>query len=222
MNAETTEHLARELARQSAAVQPIPALRVAVLRILAVAAAMAAAFLVVRGVTTQFLSAPELVRAFGAVVAGISLMAGGATVAALAMSVPGREGPARAGLIAAGVGALLALGVAPLLLLGAPRPATAIAPGMDLHCLLSACAVGIPPAIAALWFVARAAPHRPGWAVFVASTGAVGLGALAAQWSCSLMGLRHLVMGHALAPILGGLALAVPLLGLLRVLRRRR
>ncbi|MEN8185237.1 MAG: hypothetical protein ABFS46_22160, partial [Myxococcota bacterium] len=65
-----------------------------------------------------------------------------------------------------------------------------------------------------------AVPHRPGLAVWVAAAGAVGLGALAAQASCPLGGLRHLMLGHALAPIVGGLLLTFPLLWLWRVLRR--
>ena len=95
---------------------------------------------------------------------------------------------------------MLALAWIPFLLSATPASASVPWPS-DLVCLLSACAVGVLPGVVALWFVAHAVPHRPGLAVLATAAGAVGLGALAAKASCPMDGLRHLVFGHALAPI---------------------
>ncbi len=48
----------------------------------------------------------------------------------------------------------------------------------------------------------------------------MGLGALAAKAACPVDGLRHVVLGHAMAPLAGAVLLALPLLGLRRLLRR--
>lgn len=82
----------------------------------------------------------------------------------------------------------------------------------DLHCLLVACAVGLLPALGVVAFAGRAAPHRPLVLAVAAAAGAVALGTVAAQASCPYADLRHLLMGHALAPALGALLLVLPLL----------
>jgi hypothetical protein len=193
----TTEQLARELARGAEPVERLPSLRGVMVRVLAAASVSIALALAWR----------------------LTLVGAGATVAALALGIPGREAASRAGFVSAGLGLVLALAWVPFLLSQPPTLPHALWPS-DLVCLLSACAVGVPPGVVALWFVARAVPHRPSIAVLAAAAGAVGLGAIAAKASCPVDGLRHLVFGHALAPVGGGLLLAVPLLWLRRFLRR--
>jgi hypothetical protein len=214
-----TEQLARELARDAEPVQRLASLRWVMVRVLAAASASIALALAWKGLSPGFLNAGQTMWVFAALVTGLTLIGSGATVAALALGIPGREAAARAGFTSAGLGLVLALAWVPFVLSAGPTSVNAPWPS-DLVCLLSACAVGVPPGVVALWFVAHAVPHRPGLAVLATCVGAVGLGALAAKASCPVDGLRHLVFGHALAPIGGGLLLAVPLLWLRRVLRR--
>jgi hypothetical protein len=138
----------------------------------------------------------------------------------MGLSVPGREAAARAGLAAASLGVLVALAGVPALRVALAGPAPG--PGLvaDLTCLASAVVLALLPAVAVLGFVSAAAPHRPAVVAVPAAAGAVGLGALAVAVACPLGGLRHLMLGHALAPLLGGLLLALPLALLLRSLRR--
>ena len=214
-----TEQLARELARRAEPVQPLPRLRWVMVRVLAAASASTALALAWKGLSPGFLKAGAAMWVFAALVTGLTLVGSGALVAALALGIPGREAAARAGFTSAGLGLVLALAWIPFLLSATPASASVPWPS-DLVCLLSACAVGVLPGVVALWFVANAVPHRPGLAVLATAAGAVGLGALAAKASCPMDGLRHLVLGHALAPVGGGLLLALPLVWLRRLLRR--
>ncbi len=221
MRSQTTEQLVVELARHVSPVRPVRRLRVVFAEILVTASVVAAAVVALRGVATPFLGSPGMRPVFAGLAAGLSLLGAGATVAALAQSIPGREAATRAGLLAAGLGILL-VGVVVLLMRSAfPGPPMAVPLSADLGCLLWAAGVGIVPAFAALWFIARAAPHRPGFAVFVAAVGAVALGSLATQLSCPYVGLRHLIVGHVLAPLSGGVVVAVLLGSLLGSLQRR-
>jgi hypothetical protein len=221
VRSQTTEQLVVELARHLAPVRPVRRLRVVFAGILVTAAAVAAAVLALRGVATPFLGSPGMRPVFAALAAGMGLLGAGATVAALAQSVPGREAALRAGLLAASVGILLVGGVVLLMRSASPGPPLAVPVSADLGCLLWAAGVGIVPAFAALWFIAQAAPHRPGFSVLVAAVGAVALGSLATQLSCPYVGLRHLILGHVLAPVSGGLVVAVLLGSLLGRLQRR-
>ena len=220
MSARIPEQLARELGRGLAPVRRVPRLRVAFGRILIAAALWAAAFLAVRGVAWDLLQAPRLVWVSVALVAGLSLVGAGATLAALALAVPGRESAERAGFVAAAIGASIALGIAPALRIGAAEPARSAALAADLACLLCALALGVLPATLSLWFIAHAAPRRIALAVSLACVGAVGLGCIAARAGCAYGDLRHLLLGHALAPLLGGALLAIPLGLFLRAVRR--
>lgn len=218
MNPETTEQLARELARSAGQVERLPSLRWAVVRVLAAASVSGAAALAWLGLSPGFLQGGAAMWGFAALVTGLTLVGAGATVGALALGIPGREAAARAGLGCAALGALLSFAWVPFAI-GSSTGATPPWPS-DALCLLQACAVGALPAGVALWFVAHAVPHRPGLAVMAAAAGAVGLGALAAKAACPVDGLRHVVLGHALAPLAGAVLLALPLLGLRRLLRR--
>jgi hypothetical protein len=215
----TTEQLARELARRAEPVERLPSLRGVMVRVLAAASVSIALALAWKGLSPGFLQTGGTMWVFAALVTGLTLVGAGATVAALALGIPGREAASRAGFVSAGLGLVLALAWVPFLLALPSTSAHALWPS-DLVCLLSACAVGVPPGVVALWFVAHSVPHRPSIAVLAAAAGAVGLGAIAAKASCPVDGLRHLVFGHALAPVGGGLLLAVPLLWLRRFLRR--
>lgn len=219
MTPDTTEQLARELARHAGAVRRLPGLRAATVRVLAAASLGSAALLAGRGMSLAFLQASSTLWVFAMLVTGLTLIGSGATLLALALGIPGREAAARAGLASTVLGLLLALGWLPVQLAQA-NPLAAVPWSADLTCLLAACAVGTPPALVALWFVAHAVPQRPGLAVLAAAAGAVGLGALAAKASCPVEGLRHLLLGHALAPIGGALLLVMPLLAFRRVMRR--
>jgi hypothetical protein len=71
-----------------------------------------------------------------------------------------------------------------------------------------------------VWFAGRAAPFRPVVLVLAAAAGTAALGAITAQASCHHWEMRHLLVGHALAPAVGVLLLTLPLLVALKRLGR--
>ncbi len=62
----------------------------------------------------------------------------------------------------------------------------------------------------------RAAPYRPIVLVLAAAAGTAALGAITAEASCPHPEMRHLLVAHALAPVVGVLLLTLPLLVALR------
>lgn len=206
-----SEGLIRELARDLRPVRPLPPVRRVVAGLLGVWLAVAAVGIALLGWKAD-LGALLAQRAVLSVSLGLVVAGLGGLVAAAALGVPGRERLARGALLCGGAGLAVAAGVGTLLFLRSP----AVEPGAplesDLHCLLVACAVGLLPALGVVAFAGRAAPHRPLVLAVAAAAGAVALGTVAAQASCPYADLRHLLMGHALAPALGALLLVLPLL----------
>jgi len=152
--------------------------------------------------------------------AGLVLTAAGGLVAALAHAVPGRARLAAVGASALLVGLALALASSGLALLleAAPLPTPlAAAAGCGAHAAL----LGFVPAALVCGFAARAFEHRPGRSAVMACLGGVALGAIAVQLSCGAGDPRHLLLGHALAPIGAALLLALPSAAMLRRARVR-
>ncbi len=215
---EETRDFARELARDLTPVERIGRLRMGLLRVFAGWALAACAVLLMKGISANLSDPTLMFGGLGALLLGLALVGLGGLVAALASSVPGREGTARMGAVTAACGALVALGLGATLLVGSP--ATSAAPTLysDVACFLMAVTVALLPAMGALLYVARAVPRRPGAVLFAVGLGAVGLGAFTAEVVCMDMALRHLIVSHALAPALGALLLLGPLwLGLRRI-----
>jgi len=216
---EETRAFVRELARDLTPVERIARLRTAALSVLAAWGALAAALLSAKGLSPSLSDGARLAGGFGAVLSGLALSGGGGLLAALALAVPGRVGAVRLGGAAGALGLLAALGLGGWLLAADPV-ARAAAPtlGSDAACLSVALVLALLPAAVALRYVARAAPLRPLPTLFGVGFGCVALGALAAQAGCADPALRHLLVSHAAAPVLGAALLLVPLrLGLRRL-----
>jgi hypothetical protein len=144
------------------------------------------------------------------------MMGLGGVVAALALGRPGRESAARGGAVFAMLGLGLAAGIGSYLVFEG-QSAMMDADGMaDMTCLLIACAVALLPAIGVMVMAGRAAPYRSLVLVIAAAAGTAALGAVTTQATCPFGGLRHLMIGHLLAPAVGALLLSLPLLFVLR------
>lgn len=210
VRAETRDFL-RELARDVSPVERIAPLRTAAARVLGLWLAVSLAAVVARGVTANLSDPERMLGGFGAVLAGLALVGLGGVCAALASAVPGREGVARAGAGVLLVGWLVALGLGGHLLRGDPSSAGPAPLASDVACLTFATIVSLLPAAGALAWVVRAAPPRPGATLAVVGVGCVALGAFTTQLGCPNLALRHLLVAHALAPVLGAALLWLPL-----------
>lgn len=222
MKGERTEELIRELAEDLTPVRPIPRLRVVLLCIVLLWAAIAVPGALLRGLRPDLLDALLASRGTFLVFGALALSGLGGILAALAMSVPGRDAAAGVGLVLGVGGLVAAAGLGTLLLLWNPHPLTAWVEAGDLGCLGVACGIAVIPAAGIVWFVGRAAPYRPLVAVLAAAAGMAALGAVAAQASCPYAEPRHLLVGHVLAPAVGAVLLTLPLLAALRRLGHSR
>jgi hypothetical protein len=211
----------RELARELEPVRPIPPLR-------KVAGVVAGAFLLALLVGWALSdSAHGLVPAprwstpdFLAVLAGLVAAAGGASLAAIAGSVPGRDEEARVGrwLGLAGLGvAVLAGCLAAFSGDGASRVGAVSSAG----CFAVALGLGLAPAFLIWVFLARTLASRPRRHAAWGAIGAVALGGIVVQATCPTVGGLHMLLGHSLAPIWAALLLAVPAGSLIRLMTRQ-
>lgn len=161
---------------------------------------------------------------FPAVALGLALAAAGGMAAGLASAVPGRETAARSGggLVAGGLGlAVLALAAAALVAGGGAALWNAPPPGAaDLRCLVRALLLALPPAGALGLWVVRAVPLRPGASAALVGAGSGALGALAVHFACPADALRHVLLGHVLAPVCAALLLAGATQGMAWLWRR--
>jgi hypothetical protein len=209
--ARETDDFVRELSRDLTPVERLVGLRSGALGVLAVWGAVTLVALVAKGVSATFAEPGGLASGYGAVLVGLGLVGVGGLVAALAAAVPGREATARAASALLAVGLLLALGLGAWLLSGDPAAAVPPSLGSDLRCLVFGLAFALLPSAGALLYVARAAPSRPAIVLGAVGVGCVALGAFTAQIGCGDPALRHVMVGHALAPLIGTAVLFVPL-----------
>jgi hypothetical protein len=216
MSEQQSERLVRELVGALVPVRRLPRLRSIAAGVGLLGVAMALWALRGVGLRENLLELVAASPGFLAILLGLGLAAGGGMVATLGASVPGREPVERAGLGLLGLAAVLGLGVGPAALLAAGAAGVSPPWPRDLECMLGAVRIAVLPGAALLWFVARAAAQRPALAVALGSAGAVALGALVMQASCPFAGARHLIVGHALAPIVAATLLALPLSWFLR------
>ena len=222
MSGSASEALIRELARDLDPVQPIPRIRTVMTGVIALWFAVAAVGFTVLGLRPDLADAMIGVRGVLAVFAGLGLAGLGGVVAALAMGVPGREVLARAALILAILGMLIAAGVGTVLFAVSPVAEVGVPWTGDLACLAVAILVGLFPAVGVVWFAGRASPFRPVIAVLAAAAATAALGAITAEASCPHSEMRHLLVEHALEPAFGVLLLTLPLLVALKRFRRPR
>jgi len=207
----STEQLLRELARDVPPVRRIPALRTAAAVVLAAWAIAVAALWALRSSPAPLLrDIPWDDGFYLAVLLGLAALAVGATLAALAGAVPGRERARGASSGAALLGITLAAGaaVAAVLVTGS-RSIEELAG--SAACIRHAAALAVLPALAAARFLARGAARSPVLCGVAAVTGAVGLGSVVVHASCRAGAALHVLVGHALAPALLGVLLAAPI-----------
>jgi hypothetical protein len=217
MTGRSTENLVQQLVRNLPPVKPIARLRVAATGIVAlwVAAVVATGWLTdtwPRLGEAAFWSDPITVT----ILLGLAIVAAGAVVAALADAVPGREPLARAGRIGAGAAAVGLIGCGLWAVGGDASESSAGLFAGSANCLGHALVLAIPAALAASFYLSRGAPQQRTIASGVAAAGAAGLGALAVHATCDVAGGFHLLLGHCLTPMIGGLVFALPLAGLIQ------
>ncbi len=202
--------LIESLATDLAPIRPLPPLR-------RVVGALALVWAVVAGLGLAWLGArPDLAEAWtsGPGVAAVFVALALAGVAALAMGIPGREGLVRRGIWCAALALAGAAGLGSVLFWQAPSIVTSLE--NDLHCLVVAIVMGALPALGVIGFAGRAAPFRPFALTLAAAAAAASLGTVVAQAACPMPDMKHLLVGHVLAPGAGALVLTLPLGLLLR------
>ncbi len=211
MSSTSSERLVEELARDLEPVRRVPPLRRTTAIVLGVGAVAGVVGLAVTGANAELGEAVRRYPSLLAITAGLLLVAVGGTVAALAGAVPGRESEARAAFWVTVVGAAVALGVGGLLAFTGPEASIGAAPiGAAGMCASIATMIALPAAAIGLGFVLRGAPGRPLSCLAAAAAGSVALGSIANHMHCAQFDAAHLVLGHALAPVLGILLLALP------------
>ena len=211
-----TEELVRELVADLEPVTPIPRLRTVVAGVVGVWLAVAALGIGVKGLRPDWLDVFLTPLGPGGILAGLGMMGIGGVIASVALGVPGRERTVRAGIVIALSGLAAAAGVGTVLLLQSPAVGMQGNAMIHFGCLSVACGVALLPALGVTIFAGRAAPLRPLVVVIAAGAGTAALGAVTAQMTCPYDGIRHLMLGHLLAPGVGALLLALPLLAALR------
>ena len=211
MSEPSTEQLIHDLAQDVPSVRRIPALRAVMTAVVAVwVIAVAGMWIFGSPLLDLIRSIPWRDPKFASVLVGLSLIAVGATSAALATAVPGRERVASASGGAALLGVVLALGGGLWAVFGAAPRGAADLSGC-LVCMSHAGALALLPGLVASLFLARAYARRPLLGAGFAVAGTVALGALVVHISCRGGGALHMLLGHALAPVFLGFALAVPI-----------
>ena len=206
-----SERLVEELARDLEPVRPLPPLRRMVAVVLGVGAAAAAAGVAYLGANPDLADVAQGYPGFVAIWVGLLLVAVGGVVAALAGAVPGREPEARAAFGVTALGAGVAVGLGGILVLNGPEAAVPAAPAWASGlCASLAALLSLPAAAVGLGFVLRGAPGRPLASLVAAASGALALGSFANHMHCVQLDAAHLLMGHALGPLLAAALLAVP------------
>lgn len=216
-----TQELIRDLAEDLTPVRRLPALRWVALGVVGLWALVAVPGTLLRGVRPDLVEMLLADRGASWIFWSLAASGLGGVVAALALSIPGRDWVATGGLAVGLLGLATAAGLGTLLVLSSPSPFAPLLAAGDLRCLGMACGVAAVPAVGVVWFLGRAAPYRPLLAVLAGAAGMAALGALAAQASCPYGDPRHLLAGHVLAPAVGALVLTAPLVRALRRWGRR-
>jgi hypothetical protein len=208
----STEQLVHDLARDVPPVRPILPLRAVLAGVVAVWAIAVALMWILGAPSDDFVRGIRWGDpAFVAILVGLVFLAVGATLAALAGAVPGRENVARTSRGAALLGIALAAGGGLWAVFGAAAPGGVSDLVGCLACIGRAGALALLPVLAASLFLARGFVRHPILGAGFAVTGTVALGGLVTHIGCRVGGALHMLLGHALAPLILGLALAIPI-----------
>ncbi len=201
----STEQLVGGLIQNLEPVRPIPRLRAAGAGALALGAISSAVVISLRGIRPD-LVAGTVGPSVALIAIGLTVVALGGIAACVGAAVPGRERVARVGIGTLFAGLAVAAGAAGWGLVSMGAGAWE---GLGLGCLTIAFFAGLLPGVGLLAFLVRAFPNRPAAALATAAGGAVGLGSISVHASCAVTGGLHVLIGHALAPLLGGAVLAL-------------
>ena len=222
MSEDQTQRLIAGLAADREPVRRRPRLRVVAGAVFAASGLVLVYSMLAHGVRSDWLALFPGDASYSAILLGLIACGAGATLAALAGAVPGREDVVRRGALFAAIG--LSLGALVALLgvaMGAGQEAgRGGAIGDDWMCLRSALQMSPLPVAAVLFAVSRGWVGRPGLAAATALAGAAATGALGIHLACGLIGARHFLLGHVSAPVLLALVLCLPATTLLRRLAR--
>ena len=216
MSDQSANDLIHALADDLEPVRPIPRLRTLLAGLAATWVVVAGIAIAVKGLRDDWLELALTPFGTGGLFLGLGVLGVGGLVAAIALSIPGREAAAKLGVGAALVGLAYAAGVGTVLFVQSPIVEWTGNPRGDLTCLGIALAVGLVPGLGIAAFAGRAAAFRPLVLALAAAAGTAALGAAAAQAMCPSEDLRHLMLGHLFAPGVGALVLTLPLLVALR------
>ncbi len=207
-NGENDSDLVRRLAAEARAVAVVPRLRARVLRFAGASVVVGAALLAAVGVRHDIAVQATAPGVWSSIFVGLAVASCGATVAALASAVPGRERAFRVGLFTLAC-ALAALALAPPLAGGILGEGWAhFAPAepplsADVKCLLRGILFALLPAAVLFAFTAAAAPLSPRRTAALVGIAAVAIGGAIVHLSCPAVGVRHLWLSHGLAPLAG-------------------
>ena len=210
MNRDSTRELIAALASDLAPVRPIPRPGTVTAGLVLLSLGVGAAWLSWRGVR------PDFAWGDAAVLVGLLAVGVGAGLAGLAGSVPGRIGATRVGIALASCGLVLAVGLAWSLYdwNGWERASADL-----LVCQVTVIALALAPLCGMLAYLRRGAPTRPRLATATLIVSATALGAFAVHLGCTKDFAAHAIGGHALAPLVWAVLLAVPLDRVLRASR---
>jgi len=214
MSDDQTQRLIASLAEERAPVRRLPSVRVLAGAVFAIYGAVLAYSMLAHGVRSDWWAFFTGDASYLAVLLGLLACGVGATLAAIAGGVPGRDDVVRRGFAFAfsglSLGALVALFFA---VTGAGRSGSL---ADDWMCLSAALQMSPLPVAAVLFAVSRGWVGRPVIAAAAALAGAAAVGAVGIHLACGLTGARHFLLGHASAPALLALFLSFPAAILLR------
>jgi len=218
MSEEQTQRLIEQLADDLTPVRRVPRLRSIAAGVLAVSALVLAYSVSRAGVRADWWQLMTGDASYAVALLGLSICGLGATLAALAGALPGREAVFQRSGVAAGLGLAFAAvaGIFSLVTQGSFAGSL----DDDWGCLRSALLLSPLPIAAVLFAASRGWVAKPGLTAIAALAGAAGAGAVGIHLACELGGARHILLGHLSAPVLLALVASLPAAMLLRRLAR--
>ncbi len=202
----STEDLIRELAGDLPAVKPIARVRAIAGIALAASLPVYAWWFSAQGLRHQFVDgeAPGLVYLLATL--AMALLAAGGLVFGLTSVIPGREDDARTGRRVFGAGISVAAALFFFQWFAGP---TSIVEGVrsSFHCATGALWLALPAGIIFGSYVLRGLARSLPAALAAAFTGGMAVAAVMVHLTCPHPDPFHMVLGHALAPLYGGVVL---------------
>lgn len=205
---QSSEDLIAQLSAELAPVKPLARLRDTILAAVGISIPFYLGWVVAKGVRRQ-LGRGEMPEAEFLMVWGILLLlAAGGLIAGLSAAIPGREAARRLGrnLSLAGLG-LSFIAMAYLVFFGGASLAESA--GAALSCTIWSGLLAVPSALFVARFVVRGAAPQLSRSIALVCAGGIGMSAAVIHLTCSRAEPIHLLLGHGLAPVAGGLVLLI-------------